>query len=111
MVLTNKQKYNKRYGFKLAEGHTVDEIVKKTGVAKKILEEVAKRASGAWRNNLASVRLKTGEKNPDTSKFPRGMRMSREAWIMGRIYSFVMGGRTQKTADKDLWELHLKSKK
>ena len=29
--------------------------------------------------------------------------MSKEAWSFARIYSFVMGGKTQKTADKDLW--------
>jgi hypothetical protein len=92
MVLTNKQKYNRKYGFKLNEGHTLNEISATTGVSTKILNEVAKRASGAWRTNLASVRLKTGEKNPDIKKFPRNMRMSREAWIMGRLYSFVVGG-------------------
>jgi len=26
------------------------------------------------------------------------------------VYSFIMGGKTQKTADKDLWTKHKKSK-
>jgi len=30
---------------------------------------------------------------------------------MARIYSFVVGGKTQKTADADLWKKHLKAKK
>lgn len=106
MVLTNKQKFNKKYGFKRDEGHDIADISKITGVKKSILEEVAKRASGAWKTNLASVRLKSGMKNPDVKKFPRSARMSKDAWIYGRIYSFVMGGRTQKTADADLWAKH-----
>ena len=32
----------------------------------------------------------------------------KEQWAMARVYSFVMGGKTQKTADKDLWEKHKK---
>jgi len=29
--------------------------------------------------------------------------MGKEQWAMARIYSFVMGGTTQKTTDADLW--------
>ena len=33
-------------------------------------------------------------------------KMSGEQWGMARVYSFVMGGKTRTTADKDLWEKH-----
>lgn len=106
MVLTNKQKYNKKYGFKLSESHSLEDISKKTGIKKSILQSVYNRGVGAWKTNIASVRLKSGKKD---AKAPRSAKMTKEQWGVSRIYSFVMGGRTQKTADKDLWEKHLKS--
>ena len=102
MVRTNKQKYNKKYGFPLNEGHSIDDISKTTGISKSILNEVAKRGAGAWKTNLSSVRLKSGKKDPDTARFPRAARMTQEQWKFGRIYSFIVGGTTQKTADRDL---------
>jgi hypothetical protein len=33
------------------------------------------------------------------------------AWARARVYSFVSGGKTQKTTDRDLWEEHLKAKR
>lgn len=109
MVLTNKEKYNKKYGYAKDAAHSMDEISKDTGISKSILSEVAKRGAGAWRNNIASVRLAaSGKKDPSA---PRFKKMSQAQWSIARVYSFVMGGKTQKTADKDLWEKHLKKKK
>ena len=36
---------------------------------------------------------------------------SQAAWARARVYSFVSGGKTQKTTDRDLWEEHLKAKR
>jgi hypothetical protein len=108
MVLTNKQKFNKKYGFKLNEPHSKQEISKLTGVSMRILDEVYDRGLGARKSNPQSVRSLSGKKIGGTSL--KG-KMSGPQWSMSRIYSFVMGGKTQKTADKDLWEKHLKSKK
>ncbi len=46
MVLTNKQKYNKKYGFSKEQSHSKKDISKKTGIPMRILNEVAKRAGG-----------------------------------------------------------------
>jgi len=108
MTLTNKQKFNKKYGFKLAEPHSKKEISKLTGISMKVLNEVYDRGLGAHKSNPQSVRSVSGKKIGGRSL--KG-KMSAPQWSMARIYSFVMGGRTQKTADKDLWEKHLKSKK
>ena len=108
MVLTNKQKFNKKYGFKLSEPHSKQEISKLTGVSMKILDQVYDRGLGARTSNPQSVRSLSGKKIGGTSL--KG-KMSGPQWAMARVYSFVMGGKTQKTADKDLWEKHLKSKK
>ncbi len=109
MVLTNKQKYNKKYGYKEASSHSLNAISKKTGVDRKIIQEVYNRGTGAWKGNIASVRVAaTGKKNP---KAPRSVKMTKQQWSVARVYSFVMGGKTQKTADADLWKKHLKSLK
>ena len=105
---TNKQKFNKRYGFKLNEPHSKQEISKITGVSMSILDQVYDRGLGARKSNPQSVRsASTGKKVGGGSL--KG-KMSGPQWAMARVYSFVVGGKTQKTADKDLWEKHLKNK-
>ena len=101
---SNKQKYNKKYNFDKNESHSLRNIAKTTGIKKSILQEVYNRGTGAWQTNIESVRLKSGEKD---AKAPRYAKMTKEQWSMARVYSFVMGGKTQKTADKDQWEKHL----
>ena len=105
MVQTYKEQYNKRYKFPKGTSHSIDDISKTTKIKKSILEQVRNRAVGAWKNNPSSVRNIKGVKGGS------GKKMSKEAWSFGRIYSFVMGVKTQKTTDADLWNKHLKSKK
>ncbi len=105
---TWRQKYNKKYGFPRDASHSIADISKTTGIKKSILQQVYNRGIGAWKNNIASVRVAaTGKKDP---KAPRSVKMGKEQWAMARIYSFVGGGKTQKTADKDLWEKHKSTK-
>jgi hypothetical protein len=107
-MATWREKFNKKYGKPKDASNSRAEIAKLTGVSSRILGEVYKRGVGAWKTNIASVRLKSGQKAPNA---PRSAKMGKEQWAMARIYSFVMGGTTRRTADKDLWEKHLKSKK
>jgi len=97
---TNKQKFNKKYGFSADAGHSVAEISRKTGVSVSILNQVMKRGRGAHSSNPGSVRNTKGVKGGP------GAKMSATQWGHARIYSFVMGGTTQRTADKDLWARH-----
>tara|TARA_R100001086_G_scaffold221435_2_gene138641 strand:+ start:316 stop:609 length:294 start_codon:yes stop_codon:yes gene_type:complete len=96
MVMTNKQKFNRKYKQPLNQSNSKKDISKLTGVKMSILDSVYDRGMGAYRTNPGSVRPSV--KSP-------------QQWAMARVYSFVVGGRTQKTADKDLWEKHLKSKR
>ena len=109
MVQTNKQKFNKKYGFKPDEGHSIAEISRLTGVSASILREVMSRGKGARKSNPSSVRSATTGKKPGGKSLAG--KMSAEQWGQARIYSFVMGGKTQSTADKDLWEKHKGKKK
>ena len=99
---TNKEKFNKKYGFSASEGHSLAEIAKLSGISKSILSEVKKRGIGAHKTNPQSVRNIKGVKGGG------GQKMSPEQWGFGRIYSFVMGGKTRTTADADLWKKHKK---
>lgn len=93
MVLTNKQKFNKKYKQKLNEPNSKKDISKLSGVSMSILDDVYYRGLGAFKSN------------------PGRRAVSGPQWAMARIYSFVVGGKTQKTADADLWKKHLKAKK
>tara|TARA_R100000479_G_C6278314_1_gene162054 strand:- start:73 stop:366 length:294 start_codon:yes stop_codon:yes gene_type:complete len=96
MVLTNKQKFNKKYKQPLNQANSKRDISKLTGIKMSILDDVYDRGVGAFRTNRSAVRPSV--KSP-------------QQWAMARVYSFAVGGKTQKTADKDLWQKHLKSKR
>ncbi len=100
-MLTNKQKYNAKYGFPKDQGHSKADIVKTTGIPKRILDKVYYRGTGARKSNPQSVRsASTGKKVGGKSL--RG-KMSASQWGYGRVYSFVMKQPgTWKKADKDL---------
>ncbi len=82
-VKTRKSSYTSKFHAKYPDAKTLPEIAKATGISKKILEEVYNRGMAAWR---------TGHR-PGASQ---------HAWGMARVHSFVMHGKTWRTADKDL---------
>lgn len=65
---------------------------KVSGVAKRLIEQVYDRGLAAWE----------GSHRPGATA---------QQWAKARVYSFLTGGKTQSTADKDLWEDHLEDKK
>jgi hypothetical protein len=89
-VTTWKHKYNKKYGYKKNESHSLKEISKDTGVSMKGLQQIYDKGIGAYKTNPSSVR-------PNVK--------SKEQWAMARVYSAVMGG---KAADVDKKELKMK---
>ena len=106
---TNKNKFNKKYGFKLDQGHSKAEISRLTGIPRSILDQVFDRGVGARKTNPESVRSATTGKKVGGRSL-KG-KMSAEQWGYGRIYSFVMKQPgTWGKADKDLAE-KVKAKK
>ena len=88
MVLTNKQKFNLKYKQPKNQANSKADIVRLTGIPKRILDEVFDRAVGARKTNPQSVRqVSTGKKIGGKSL--KG-KMSAEQWGYARIYSFVM---------------------
>lgn len=78
------------------KGNSTEEFIsvasKLTGVPKRILNQVHKRGAEAW-----SVGHRPGA--------------TQVAWARARVYSFLTGGKTRSTADKDLWQEYLDIKK
>ncbi len=100
--MTNKMKFNKRYGQPLSKPNSKKDISKKTGISMSILDKVYDRGLGAHKSNPSSVRNVKGVKGGG------GPKMSANQWAMARVYSFAVGGTTRRTADKDLWAKHKK---
>jgi len=88
------------YNLPRDETYSLAEIADITGVPKQALQEVYNRGVGAWKSNIASVRVKGTFKKDPTA--PRSEKLGREQWAMARVYSFLMGGKTQYTTDADI---------
>jgi len=86
MTLTYKQKFNKKYGFKKDEPHSVAEISRLTGYKVAGLRKIVDKGRGAFKSNPQSVRPQV---------------KSATQWGIARLYSAVMGGKAAKI-DKDL---------
>lgn len=93
-----ESKYTKAYKEKY-ESVSLDENdkalsnkAKDSGISKTILKQVFNRGMAAW---------KTGHR-PGVAP---------QQWAMARVNSFITGGKTRTTADKDLWAKHKKKKK
>jgi len=81
MVLTYKNKFNKKYGFAKDASHSIAEIAKLTGYKKSGLDTILEKGKGAFFSNPTSVRPQV--KDPTQ-------------WGMARIYSAVMGGKAAR---------------
>lgn len=98
---TKPSKYTKAYDKKFKkESVEITEVfnkgvrkkAKETGIPYSILIQVFKRGKAAW---------KTGHR-PGTTP---------DQWAFARINSFATGGKTRRTADKDLWKKYQEYKK
>jgi hypothetical protein len=78
---TYKQKFNKKYGFKPNESHSLAEISRLTGYKLSGLKTILQKGRGAFKSNPQSVRPQI---------------KSATAWGIARIYSAVMGGKAAK---------------
>ncbi len=101
MVVTNKDKYNAKYGFPKDTSHSKTAISRKTGIPLSILNAVYRRGLGARLSNKESVRRASDGKKVGGNTL-KG-KMSGNAWAMGRVYSFITKQKgTWGRADKDL---------
>ena len=91
MVLTYKQKFNRKYGFKRDESHSLNEISKLTGYKLSGLRTIYNKGVGAYKTNPQSVRKNV---------------RSPEQWAMARVYASINPSSKAYKIDK----IHLKKK-
>jgi hypothetical protein len=106
-MATNKKKFLKLHGLPETTSLSIDDMSNLSGIPAEALQIIFNRGVGAWKENISSVRLKSGEKNYDTAKYPRQSRMSKEKWAGGRLYAFLM--KTKKVyygSDNDVREAY-----
>ena len=85
-MLTYKQKFNRKYGFKKDESHSIKEISSLSKITYRNALKIVKKGEGAYFSNPGSVRKQVS---------------SARQWGIARLYSAVMGGKAAKI-DKDL---------
>jgi len=85
MVETNKNKFNKKYGFPKNQGHSLEQISKLTGYQLKGLQMIQKRGEGAFFSSPGSV---------------RPMVKSPEQWGRARVYASVFPNSKSSKVDK-----------
>ncbi len=81
MVLTYKQKFNKKYKFPKDASPSLAEISRLTGYKLSGLRTIKKKGEGAFRTNPQSGRPQV---------------KSATQWGIARVYSAVMGGKAKK---------------
>jgi len=87
-MITNKNKFNKKYKQALDQPNSKKDMVRLTGIPKRLLDQVYYRGIGAYKTNRSSVR-------PSVK--------SKEQWATARVYSFLMKQKgTWGGADKDI---------
>ncbi len=91
MVQTYKQKFNRKYGFKLNESHSISEIGRITGYKISGLRTIFRKGKGAFYSNPGSVRSHV---------------KSADQWGMARLYASVNNKSKAYKIDK----IHLKKK-
>lgn len=101
--MTYREQFLRKYDLSKTEHFSIEELSEITKIPVKALQEVYNRGIGAWKTNIESVRLKKDfSKNPDTTKYPRSARLSKEQWGMSRVFSFIVKGKTFQTTDRDI---------
>ena len=88
---TYKQKFNRKFGQKLDQPNSIDDISRLTGYKKKGLQTIFNKGIGAYKNNPSSVRPSV--KSP-------------EQWAFARTYAAVNPKSKAYQVDK----VHLKKK-
>ena len=85
MVLTYKQRFNKKHGQKLNQPNSLADIARLSGIKKTILQKIYNRGTGAFKT--------AGPSRPN---------MTVESWSFGRVYASINPSSLASKADADL---------
>ena len=85
MVDTYKMKFNRKYGQKLNQANSLDDIAKLSGIKKSILQKIYNRGTGAFKT--------AGPSRPN---------MTKESWSFARVYASINPESKASKSDADL---------
>lgn len=85
MVLTYKNKFNMKYGFKKDESHSLAEIARLTGYKLSGLQTIFNKGVGAFRTNRKAVRPQV---------------KSEDQWAFSRLYASINPNSKAHKVDK-----------
>jgi hypothetical protein len=85
MVLTYKNKFNMKYGFKKDESHSLAEIARLTGYTLSGLQTIFNKGVGAFRTNRKAVRPQV---------------KSEDQWAFSRLYASINPNSKAHKVDK-----------
>lgn len=87
MVVSYKDKFNKKYKFKKGTSHSLGEIASLTGYKLSNIKKIFQKGKGAFYSNPSSVRPQVKSENQ---------------WAYARVYASVSKGSKSGKIDKDL---------
>jgi len=87
MVLTYKEKFNKKHGFLKNKSHSLKDISKLSGYKLSNITKIFQKGKGAYFSNRSSVRPQVTSANQ---------------WAYARVYASVSPGSKSGKIDKDL---------
>ena len=87
---THREQVLKKIGLPRDTSLSIEKLAEILDLPIEALQEVYNRGIGAWKSNIASVRLKKDfSKNPNIKAYPRSARLGKEEWAMARLYAFI----------------------
>ena len=95
-MITNKNKFNKKYKQALDQPNSKKDMVRLTGIPKRLLDQVYYRGIGAYKTNPQSVR-------PHIKALGKG---GADAWGFSRVYASI----NPKSKAYKIDKVHLKKK-
>lgn len=87
MVVTHKNRFNKKYGQPKDASNSLAKIAKLTGIKRSAIQKIYNKGIGAFKT--------AGPSRPN---------MTKEQWAYARVYSSVMGGKAAKVDKNELKE-------
>ena len=84
--MTHRQSFLRKYTLE-DKSYSLSELADISGYSKGTLQEVYNRGIGAYKTQPMSVRMKGTFKKFVNA--PMSMKLSKEQWAMGRVYSFL----------------------
>ena len=92
--MTHRQSFLRKYTLE-DKPYSLSELANISGYSKGTLQEVYNRGIGAYKTQPMSVRMKGTFKKFVNA--PMSMKLSKEQWAMGRVYSFLDNSHTHDT--------------